>query len=178
MRFTLTYQGELRSRGNSVQRQQVRNSLSGQHARLCRHEQFRLGEGDLAGPGARMIHDRQFIPLISRASGLRVALDILLLQQTVENSPLGDHGDIDNRLKTLFDALRVPQHEKEAGHKDGYSFKGPVYCLLEDDSLIEKVSLEVERWLDPVANPKDVLAVLRVTTRVHRVTYANIAHLS
>ena len=103
---------------------------------------------------------------------------MLLLQQGPNVSPLGDDGDIDNRLKTLFDSLRVPQHETEAGQAGGHDFEGPVYCLLEDDSLIEKVSLESERWLEPSAARREVLVIIRVTTRVHRVTYRNISHLA
>lgn len=178
MKFTLTYRGGLKSRGDKYERQRVRNYLSGQHERLWSHGAFQLGKSELAGPEVRSIHDRQFVPLVTRESGLRVALDVLLLQQSSGESPLGDHGDIDNRLKTLFDALRVPQHEGEAGRPDGYDFDGPVYCLVEDDSLIEKVSLELERWLDPTAGSRDVLAVVRVTTRVQRVTYGNISHLA
>lgn len=136
-----------------------------------------LGKSELAGSEVRTFHERQFVPLVTRESGLRVSLDVLLLQQTKGNSPMSDHGDIDNRLKTLFDGLRVPQHPKEAGDPEDYDFDGPVYCLVEDDSLIEKVSMEVERWLDPATGPREVLAVVKVTTRVHRVTYGSISHL-
>lgn len=177
MKFTLTYRGELKSGGSSKERQRVRNSLSGQHERLWNNEAFQLGTSQLAGCEVRTFHDRQFIPLVTRGSGLRVSLDVLLLQQTKGNSPLSDHGDIDNRLKTLFDGLRVPQHANEAGEPEDYDFDGPVHCLVEDDSLIEKVSMEVEGWLDPAAGRREVLAVVRVSTRVHRVTYVNMSHL-
>src|ERR1700686_2094058 len=54
----------------------------------------------------------QFVPFVSNHLGLTCGLDILLLQKD-NGTPIGKSGDIDNRLKTLFDALQVPQNSNE-----------------------------------------------------------------
>jgi hypothetical protein len=48
-------------------------------------------------------------------------------------------GDLDNRLKTLFDALSVPNKEQVV---DDPTMVEQVYCLLEDDRLITKVDID------------------------------------
>jgi hypothetical protein len=58
-------------------------------------------------------------------------------------------GDLDNRLKVLFDALRIPTSVEEIGDdrpaEDGEVF----FCLLADDRLITRVSIESFRLLEP-----------------------------
>lgn len=78
MKFTLTYRGELKSKGDSRERQKIRNALSGQHERLWQHENFSLDKSSLSeSQVGRAFHARQFLPLISRSGGLRVSLDVL-----------------------------------------------------------------------------------------------------
>jgi hypothetical protein len=60
---------------------------------------------------------------------------------------LGRQGDLDNQVKTLFDALRMPQNEDEV--PNGAQHVGPLFCLLEDDALITKLTLEAKRILEP-----------------------------
>jgi hypothetical protein len=64
-------------------------------------------------------------------------------------------GDLDNRLKILFDALRAPRHANEliAG-KGPNSEQKPFFVLLEDDILITKISIESRRLLRPVIPPE------------------------
>jgi hypothetical protein len=94
----------------------------------------------------------KFVPLVSNHLGLTCGLDILLLQKN-KAAPIGQTGDIDNRLKTLFDALQVPQNcseiegDKEAD-EDPYFF-----CLTENDSLITDVRVTVDKWLAPYTPP-------------------------
>jgi hypothetical protein len=40
------------------------------------------------------------------------------------------------------------------------------------------VTLEIERWYEPQKSPNDVLAILKVTTRVNKVTWGNLNHLA
>lgn len=69
----------------------------------------------------------------------------------------------DNRLKTLFDALRVPRNVNElpsgAEPKDS---EVPFRCLLEDDSLITGHAVTTDRLLLPAANDNHVRLILRV----------------
>jgi hypothetical protein len=77
-------------------------------------------------------------------------------------------GDIDNRLKTLLDALRVPHSKDEVigspeAHEEPYFF-----CLLEDDALVTRISVTTDRFLKPlnadISHPQnEVLLVIQVT---------------
>ena len=79
-----------------------------------------------------------WVPLVTWHNNLSCELDITF--EGAERSALTSSGDLDNRLKTLFDALRMPRTLKEVpGNMFG---KGQqLYCLLEDDSLIRKFSV-------------------------------------
>jgi hypothetical protein len=81
-------------------------------------------------------------------------------------------GDIDNRLKTLFDALRAPTSKQEI--KEGAratSADDPLYVLLEDD-LITRASVETDRWLNAPATDQ-VLVILQCRTRATQVIWGN-----
>jgi hypothetical protein len=90
-----------------------------------------------------------FIPLITQELALSCSIDILFLRPGPQGM-LMQAGDIDNRLKTLFDALRCPQTSDElAGDKpeaDGQE----IFCLLEDDKLITRVSVNTDTLLEPI----------------------------
>lgn len=93
-----------------------------------------------------------------------MSLDILFLRRD-QQSLIKEGGDIDNRLKTLFDALRVPQTtdglggEPEAGEK-------PMFVLLEDDALISEVRVNTDSLLmlpqQKAPDPKDAFLVIDV----------------
>ncbi len=56
-------------------------------------------------------------------------------------------GDIDNRLKTLFDSLRMPSPSQECGQESPGEAEDPFYVLLEDDETIANVSVTTDRLL-------------------------------
>jgi hypothetical protein len=57
--------------------------------------------------------DRSFLPLINEATGVGCSLDILFLRRDPPGALIRSGGDIDNRVKVLFDALRMPRNDKE-----------------------------------------------------------------
>ena len=62
-------------------------------------------------------------------------------------------GDLDNRLKTLFDSLRYPEQPNELP-PDAYpadNEKNPFYVLLENDRSITAFNVKSERLLIPRA---------------------------
>jgi len=64
---------------------------------------------------------------------LLAELDILMLRPEAPGAIISS-GDIDNSLKTLFDALRVPNNEQEVGGSARQSsWASPTFTLLEDD---------------------------------------------
>ena len=64
---------------------------------------------------------------------LLAELDILMLRPEAPGAIIS-RGDIDNSLKTLFDALRAPNNEQEVGGSARQSsWASPTFTLLEDD---------------------------------------------
>jgi hypothetical protein len=73
-----------------------------------------------------------FVPLVSIAGGFTCSLDILFLRRDSPGSLVKSGGDIDNRIKTLLDALTIPNESQLAGIKFE-PHEQPFYTLLEDD---------------------------------------------
>jgi hypothetical protein len=71
----------------------------------------------------------------------------------------------------LLDGLRKPNVKAEIPVEDKGKFQQePLFCLLEDDSLISKLSVETDRLLDPNLDKHHVLLVLRIKVKVTRPT--------
>ncbi|HEY3811806.1 MAG TPA: hypothetical protein VGL66_01155 [Caulobacteraceae bacterium] len=92
-------------------------------------------------------HGRHWLPLVGEDMNLTCGLDILFLRPGSRGNLL-NVGDIDGRLKTLFDALAIPTSgaglpEPEANQ--------PVYVLLSDDRLISNVAVETDELLEPTS---------------------------
>ena len=97
-------------------------------------------------------------------------LDITLLRPQVSGEIVHHSGDIDNRLKTLFDSLSMPQNKNQLP-KDAREHKAIFYSLLEDDALITKVSVESDRFLEAVEDESEVLLIIRVNTKCIKSSY-------
>ena len=115
----------------------------------------------------------RFVPLISQELSLTASLDILFLRRDHPGNLITSGGDIDNRIKTLFDALRMPHNNSEIPKKLPVEpDEDPFYVLLEDDSQITKVSVSTDRLLTPAVDGEhihDVHLVIGVTVNVIRV---------
>ncbi|MBL4858726.1 MAG: hypothetical protein JKY36_05970 [Erythrobacter sp.] len=115
----------------------------------------------------------KFVPLVTEELDLLCSIDILFLRPDRPGSVVWA-GDIDNRLKTLLDALRVPEAS------EGYSLTAPAndmdpfFVLLEDDKLITRVSVETDRLLAPVSGDNaDVRLVLHVKVKPYAPSHWN-----
>lgn len=109
----------------------------------------------------------RFVPLVTEDLALICAIEILFLRPDPPGS-LIQSGDIDNRLKTLFDALRMPGPDAaELGGNNPREDESPFYCLLQDDRLISRVSVETDVLLQPTSpenadNPNDARLLITV----------------
>ena len=124
-------------------------------------------------------HNFEWLPIVNKDNGLICRLDILMLR---EGQPGRALYDIDNRLKTVFDALRLADTPTELGAKSskGQQVPGPdetpFYVLLQNDNLITHVAVTTDTLLEPVSNvPKDqaVRLVIGVTIRPYKSTMDN-----
>ena len=101
--------------------------------------------------------NHRFIPLVRRSLALVCDLDILFLRNDAPGSIVKSGGDLDNRIKTLFDGLRMPTlDELKVGQPD----VDPFYCLLENDDHISGFAVHTDRLLtDPSRSERRVLLV-------------------
>lgn len=116
-----------------------------------------------------------FAPLVSEDLRLVAELAISLLIPYSPGSLISQGGDIDNRLKTLLDALRMPKVDAEIpkGQKPGED-ESPFFCVLEDDALITRVSVDTDRLLQEKSE-NYVHLLVTVKTKIVEGTWFNIS---
>jgi len=120
-----------------------------------------------------------FVPLVTAHSNLWCHLDILMLRDGDPGHILtGPCTDLDNRLKTLFDGLRMPRNADEMKKHGPPASEKPYFCLLEDDKLITRIAVDTQRRLKR-RNEHDSHVELRIGVRVvaRKVTDYNMAYL-
>lgn len=125
-------------------------------------------------------NDRHFIPLVRKSMELTCSLDIVFLRKEEPGSLVLQGGDLDNRIKTLFDALSMPQNADDLKHMPDTLRNSPEYtcCLLENDSLITGYNVRTDRLLgsdDPSVNI--VRLMIEVVIHVMRFTPANVGFI-
>jgi hypothetical protein len=121
----------------------------------------------------------RFVPLVTKSHSLVCQLDITFLRREEAGDLVKHGGDIDNRLKILFDSLRVPD-VSQLTRLAPIASEDPFYCLLEDDSLITGVHVKTERLLEPPAGPqnsKDVRLLITAVVRPTKIVWGNIGFL-
>lgn len=95
------------------------------------------------------------VPLVTSFNGLACHLDIEVFRRSRPGGVMagGDRGgDIDNRLKPLLDALALPVRPNQVpGSLWGKGER--LYCLLEDDALVSRLTIDLQRWDEEPATP-------------------------
>lgn len=192
MQFRQTYQGPLKAaranmdqeRARAADKHQIRRRIHRQlkrlwaeHPSLREHGAFPTGERGQKRPYLEWARDNwrigkfNFIPLVTKRESLYCKLEILMLRFGQPGRTLGD---IDNRLKTLFDALQKPQRIDEIGPANPKAGEDPFFVLMENDEDITHVSVETDRLLRPLtANDNDVHLIITVSVRPFRPTIDN-----
>ena len=169
MEFTLYYEGPLKSRGSKEAKHRLRkhfhpqlNTLWDQEP-LRQFESFRRALGD---PMTRHFHGFAFTSIINNTFHYVAELDIILLRSEPIGNIVNTTGDIDNRLKTLLDALRMPDGIDELPRNLNYKDEEkPCCCLLQDDSLISVLRISTKQLLVPGYDPKNVILIIDVVAK-------------
>jgi hypothetical protein len=182
MRFVLHYRGPLRSNGKPAHKHAIREVFHSQLKRLWAQPPLneypnflqplkRVGDYSLLRTFAPFV----FVPLVSADMNVVAELSLVLLRPESPGQVITQGGDIDNRLKTLFDALTMPRHANAMpeGASPSADQTPYFYCLLEDDNLVTSLSVRTEQMLEPVEDAAIVDLSIEVTTRVTRVTMGN-----
>jgi len=201
MEFRLTYQGPLRSTQRDAEGSQSDRRKDHKHAiRRQFHQQLkRLWEinpalnGKSKGPDVIVLREVEqraksaselaarysqfgfkFVPLVRQELELICGLEILFLRPDKPGKVW--QGDIDNRIKTLLDALSIPLASDDYNLRTPDTDESPFYCLLEKDELITKLSIETDELLEFVSGEdklNDVRLVITVRLRPYEFHVSN-----
>ena len=155
--------------------------------RFDQQKQYKLSELIQAD---HVSYNYEWVPLVKRMFSLACSLDIVLLRRDGLHSPL-DNGDLDNRVKTLIDALKMPRSGNELVDEDERPREGekPFFVLLEDDSLVSNLRVDTRELLYPraliqkyperqelrVADERMVCAIITVGLKPYDVNVGNLS---
>jgi hypothetical protein len=177
MKFTLTYTGELPSLGNPRGPHKsapklpvvwaIRNEFAKQLEYVLNNHPARTSSNSTSSRAAYNIlrspikvGEFNFLPLVRPEFETVCGLKIKMMVNHEVGSLVTQAGDLDNRIKTLLDALRLPKGNEFNGN-------GPAEdncpCLLHDDALVVSLKIEVQRWFSGVPKTeKDVYLDIEV----------------
>jgi hypothetical protein len=196
MEFRLVYQGPLPSASAASPKPKAQHAIRKQlHLQLEQywkehpHLKHFLVAGDLGGVplgDPRNVVTRLaktfdhgghgFVPLVREQEDMYCSLNILFLRRDRPGRIVSGGGDLDNRLKTLMDALRIP--DKTSGLPDqpepGFN---PIFCLLQDDAQVTSLHVTTDRILAPLEpNQRETDVVLIIHVHIYRGT--NVAQVT
>jgi len=177
MRFPLSYEGSLPSSGNPRDPTRppklqeiwaIRNAINPQiKSVIDHHPVFSGGSGnrnklvqEIGSP--IVVAGKKFYALARVAFKLKCDLQIEMHVNHPIATVVTNVGDLDNRLKTLFDALRAPQYPHEI--KEYMPNIDDYCCLLENDVLIS--ALQIETFRNSAAPPDAPIDHVRLNIRV------------
>ncbi|MBZ5580953.1 MAG: hypothetical protein LAQ30_01885 [Acidobacteriia bacterium] len=188
MEFRLIYRGALPAETNKPRTKSKREIRSQIHPQLKElwnsHPALKVDRGNVY-PGGRPFseyfgdkykvvsggnHIHRFVPLITRENYHGCSLKILFLRRDMPGGIVKHGGDIDNRLKVLFDALRMPRETQEVEDFPQPADENPCFCLLADDQYIDEVAITTDRLLSPVGAGgaiHDVVLVIHVAASLY-----------
>jgi hypothetical protein len=174
MRFTLYYRGLLKSNRGAREKHDLRRHFHAQLRELWTHtplagfhDKFlNLAKADQSTNIIRTVGPFAFAPLVCEKLAVVAELRITLFRPQAPGALVGSGGDIDNRLKTVLDSLKVPSEPNAlpAGEAP-LPGEDPFFTVLEDDKLITELVVSTERLLEPALNPNEVLLLIEVTVR-------------
>jgi hypothetical protein len=173
VRFTLYYRGILKANRGSQDKHDLRRHFHAQLKEawsltpLSTYARFvdpstKGNDGNVL----RTIGAFEFAPLVCQELGLVAELRITMFRPQAPGALVGTGGDIDNRLKTVLDSLKVPAEPNALpATEQPRAGEAPFYCLLEDDKLITELSVKTERLLEPNLDANEVLLLIHVTVK-------------
>jgi hypothetical protein len=183
--FTLYYRGPLAAKPNVLDKHKLRRYFHGQIKELWNqtplNQHFdlidpsfeppsRIGVLVLAGgekPSVvETVGGHNYTSIVSAKIELVADLTITFLRPGPPGGLRDVYGDLDNRIKTLLDGLKIP-NDKNALPKD-VSLEAdpdPLYCLLQVDRLITRLDINSDRLLESDAPTDCVVLLIHVRTR-------------
>lgn len=118
----------------------------------------------------------RFLPLIRKKDDTYCALHILFLRRDAPGNLVRSGGDLDNRLKTLLDALKLPDDNSGLPDSPEEGFD-PLFCLLQDDDQITAIDVITDRLLAPL-DAKDKVHDVVLVIHVHAYRGTNASQIA
>lgn len=180
MEFTLFYKGELpiSKKRQAEKKQELRRYFHSQLKLLWKQPPL-INSPYLLNPTGDIslvfgFGGFQFIPLVSQRIYAVAELDITLLRPGPPGAIIKS-GDVDNRLKIIVDSLKMPQQRDDLPEGDmPQEGETPFFCLLEDDNLITRVSVNTAQLLIDSLNSSEVVLLIHVLTKQTSKMYATL----
>jgi hypothetical protein len=181
MNFVLHYRGTLKANGNPEHKHDLRKGFHRQLARLWQQPPLDACQDWLQPPEAERTYSVRremapfvFAPLVTEQMTLYAELQLELLRPEPPGRLLTQAGDMDNRLKNLFDALTMPRHAN-ALHRNVQpeSDEKPFFCLLEDDNFVTSLTVRTSQLLEPDVDDSTVELIVGVRVGRIRNTWGN-----
>jgi hypothetical protein len=187
--FRLTYDGPLKAASQSetrrLEKHAIRLVFSEQLNQLLSHRSD-VTEKEWQNMPWEDFHamvkkkgDLTFVALVRGRLNLVCDLDILFLRRENPGQLISGGGDIDNRIKVLFDALRIPQDDNEVRGIPPHD--KIIFCLTEDDRLITGFRVTTDRLLEPAPSEHEqnnVRLIIDVEIKATKLTEENLAYFS
>lgn len=174
MRFTLHYRGPLKSNADARAKHRMRTEFHQQlsdlwsRAPLKRHQEWlswdRYRERESEPHRICALKERgglRYSSVVHEQGRMVADLDILILRPGGPGDVVKDGGDIDNRLKTLFDALTIPDENQARALPRPEDMTSVQHCVFEDDRLITGFRVSTDRLLN-YKSEKEVLLIVHV----------------
>lgn len=96
-----------------------------------------------------------YVPVLRKGDHAICHIETLFLRRQMPGGLIRG-GDLDNRMKTLYDALRMPNNPSEMKDIPGpEEHEKPFLVLLEEDNLITHTAIETDILLDKPKNNSD-----------------------
>ncbi|MBL0717645.1 MAG: hypothetical protein JJV93_00040 [Alphaproteobacteria bacterium] len=151
MKFKLLFYGDLKTnpKHRNIYIHSLRTFIHYQLVELMKQSPWsRLVDHQGANPKkspsiSKTVHGIEFHSLITKGMKFLAELDINLLHPSIAGTK---HADLDNRLKSLLDALKAPTLDNEVP-ADAFKDKNKMYTLLEDDSLVSRININTSHLL-------------------------------
>lgn len=183
MKFRLIYKRPLGANANRREKQDLRRRFLPQLRELWNQSPLKEFSQKLNAtsengiiPLVRNVGGFKCLPLISSSIELVASLEIILLRPEEPGRIVTQTGDVDNRLKTLLDALQIPKKDQIPPQDSPQAGEDPFYCLLEDDNLITTLSVTTDRLLVSPANSNEVFLLIHVVAEFTHQHFTNIVN--
>lgn len=112
----------------------------------------------------------ELAPLVVPEFAAQCSIDILVLRPG-ERIVFDEQGDLDGQVRTIIDALRMPDNPSETGGAQPDDDERPLFCLLQNDKLVSEIKVTSDELLqlpEQAFNPSErEQAVLRLNQMLY-----------